>query len=226
MIVFDNVRLQYPYDDSELFQGLDFSLTDGVNTVLCDVQSGKTSLCRLLLKDVSPTDGRIFMDGRQLDGIAAANLDILYLPRDPVFFESRSILYNIEYPLKVRKIANKSVRRGIASELAERLGISETRRKARTLSAEERKRVALARGLTVPRKRVLWDDFFENADGVDEAMRLFDGATQILVTSDAALARGNTVVLDGGKAVFCGDANCAKQTVESLQWLYYELRSK
>ena len=128
MIVFDGVRLQYPYDDSELFQGLDFSLTDGVNTVLCDVQSGKTSLCRLLLKDVSPTDGRIFIDGRQLDGIAAANLDILYLPRDPVFFESRSILYNIEYPLKVRKIANKSVRRGIASELAERLGISETRR--------------------------------------------------------------------------------------------------
>lgn len=227
MIEFNDVTLQYSYEDTALLKGVSFTLCDGVNTLLCDTQSGKTSICRLILKDVKPSGGQIFVDGRQLESISHANLDILYLTGDPVFFERRSILYNIEYPLKVRKVA-KQVRRGVATELAERLGVTDLKSKLRTLSTEQRKLVSIVRGLTVARKIVLWDDFFQNADAdtVQKALKLFEGATQVIVTSNADLAQGNAVVLDGGKTVYSGDADGAKRTVEQLQWLYDGLRSK
>lgn len=227
MIEFDDVTLQYPYEDTALLKGVSFTLCDGVNTLLCDTQSGKTSICRLILKDVKPSGGQIFVDGRQLESISHANLDILYLTGDPVFFERRSILYNIEYPLKVRKVA-KHVRRGVATELAERLGVTDLKSKLRTLSTEQRKLVSIVRGLTVARKIVLWDDFFQDADAdtVQKALQLFKGATQVIVTSNADLAQGNVVVLDGGETVYSGDADGAKRTVEQLQWLYDGLRSK
>ncbi len=227
MIRFDNVTLQYPYEEYALFKGVSFTLCDGLNTVLCDVQSGKTSLCRLLVKDVAPTSGQITVDGKSLDGITNANLDILYLSDKPSFFDRRSILYNIEYPLKVRRVG-KEERRKIASEAANRLGVTELKRKMRTLSAEERKRCSLVRGSTVLRKYVLWDDFFdgEDADDMMQTLALFGNACNIIVTSDARQAVGNTVVLDGGVTAYQGDALSAQQQASRLGWLFDALRSK
>ncbi len=218
MIEFRDVRLQYHYDEYELLKGVDFVLKDGTSTLLADVQSGKTSVCRLILKDTIPTSGEIFVDGRDICGITNANLDILYLPSKPVFWENRTVLYNIEYPLKVRKVA-KSVRRREAYDIAQRLGIADLERKIRNLSADERKRVAIARGMTVPRKTVLWDDFFQSAEQIEPALCLFEGANHVIFTSDADIAQGHTVVLDGGKVVYQGDAESAASIAKSLQWL-------
>ena len=225
MIEFKDVHLKYHYDEFEVLKGASFCLTDGLNTILCDVQSGKTSLCKLLVKQAEPTSGQILLDGQSLSGIAHANLDILYLPSKPVFFERKSILYNIEYPLKLRKFP-KQVRRGEAMALAERFGFENVGCKAGKLSSEQRKKLALARGMTVARRIVVWDDFFDDAAKVDEALALFEGATHVIVTSNASQARGNTVVLDGGVTVFCGDAAGAVKAVNGLQWLCNSLRSE
>lgn len=228
MIELDNVTLQYPYDEFAVLKNVSFTLCDGLNTVLADVQSGKTSLCRMLVGDIKPTSGQIRVDGQPLDGISNANLDILYLTAKPSFFNGRSILYNIAYPLQVRRVS-KAVRRGIASELADRFGISQVQRKVKLLTAEECKRVALARGLTVPRKRVLWDDFFDGVDlqTAQKALSLFgDGVSHVIVTSDARLAMGNTIVLDGGEVYFCGSADEARRQVVQLHWLKEMIGSK
>ena len=217
MIEFRDVHLGYPYEQYQLLKGASFTLTDGLNTVIADSQSGKTSVCRLILKDILPTSGDIFVDGKRLDGITNANLDILYLPSHPVFFERRSILYNVEYPLRLRKFP-KNVRRGLVSELCERLEVADTARTLRKLPLSERKRVALARGLTVPRRAAIWDDFFDDVDDLRRAVTLFKCAMHIFVTSNADLAVGNTVVLDGGVTVYQGDADGARRIVEELDW--------
>lgn len=226
MIEFCDVHLQYHYDEFELLKGATFTLPDGISTLLCDTQSGKTSVCRLILKDVEPTCGQIYVDGKELSGISSANLEILYLPSNPVFFERRSILYNIEYPLKVRKV-NKNERQGIAAELAEKMGLTDLNRKVKSLSENERKRVALARGLTVPRKTVLWDDFFQGMESecVERVLELFNG-NQVIVTSETRLARCYTVVLDGGITAYQGSVEGAVQVVSQLQWLNDEIRSE
>lgn len=224
MIEFKDVHLQYPYDEFELLKGVSFTFTDGINVLLADTQSGKTSICRLLLKEVSATSGQIYVDGKEISSITNANLDILYLPNNPVFFEKRSILYNIAYPLKVRK-ADKRQRLAIALQRAERFGF-DVKERVNKLSLERRKILAIARGTTVERKIVIWDDFFEGCspDSVRNAFSLFN-ATHICVTSDPKLAMGNAVVLDGGKTVFQGNAETARQKVQALQWLADSLRS-
>ena len=227
MIVFDDVTLRYHYDDFDLLKGASFMLVEGVNTVLADVQSGKSSVCKLLLKDVAPTRGRITLDGQDVASITNSNLDILYLPTNPAFFENRSVQYNIEYPLRVRTYS-KLERKERAMQIAKSLGVDNLDAKVKRLPPEKRRLVALARGLTVKRKIVLFDDFFAFDDGLearDEVLQRFEGATCVILTSDARLATGNTVVLDGGVTVYQGDAETARQTVGELGWLVDSIRS-
>lgn len=218
MIVFDNVSLKYHYDEYPLLTNLSFTLKQGVNTVLCDTQSGKTSFCKLLVKDVKPTSGQIFVDGAPISSITNAHLGILYLPSNPTFFANRSVQYNIAYPLKVRKIA-KTERQNRVAEVAAKLGISCLKLKAKKLNQAQKSSVALARGLTVERKVVLFDDYFDNNIDVDSVLQLFDGVTCVIITSDVNFARGNVVVLDGGMVVYQGDVDGAKQAVSTLDWL-------
>lgn len=230
MITFSNVHLAYPYDDFEVFKGVTFNLVDGVNTVLCDTQSGKTSLCKLLCKQIKPTYGEILVDGTSLASITNAHLGILYLPQKPDFFDRRSVLYNIEYPLRVRK-ASKALRKSKVDEVASQLGIDSLLQvKVNKLNAAEKRLVALARGLTVPRKVVLFDDFFDGASdddrlNVQTVLAVFPDAMRVVISSDPDVAIGNTVVLDGGVTVYQGDNDYAKQTVNSLSWLHGNLRS-
>ena len=218
MIVFDNVTLRYPYDEFDVLKGASFKLCEGVNTILADAQSGKSSICKLLVKDIAPTSGQIFVDGLDISRIANNSLDILYLPRNPVFFERNSVQYNIEYPLKVRKVG-KSQRRERAQEVATQFDLP-LEAKARTLSTEQRRNLALARGLTVKRKIALFDDFFDDESDINYIngiLKHFD--TCVLFTSNPYLACGHTVVLDGGITVFQGEAEQAKECVSNLYWL-------
>lgn len=223
MIEFNNVTLKYHYEEFALLKGASFTLKSGVNTILADSQSGKSSICKLLMKEVRPTSGEISVDGLKIDGITNADLGILYLPSAPTFFPNRSVLYNIEYPLKVRKIA-KNERRQRAIAVAELLGIDFLDEKAKKLTAEQKKLVALARGLTVKRKIALFDDFFAfegdaSLEKIKEVLKLFDGATCVILTSDKRLAQGNAVVLDGGVTVFSGEVNEAQSVVDGLGWI-------
>lgn len=218
MIVFDDVTLHYHFDEYPLLKGVSFTLTDGVNTVLCDTQSGKTSICKLLVKEIAPTSGQILVDGLSISSITNAHLGILYLPSNPAFFPNRSVQYNIDYPLKVRKTPKQAIDCKVR-EIAEKLGISNLQLKAKKLNQAEKLTVALARGLTVERKVVLFDDYFASVDDIDSVLQLFDGATCVIFTSDVNLARGNVVVLDGGVTVYQGDADCAKQIVNNFGWL-------
>ena len=224
MIEFKDVSLQYHYDEFSLLKGVTFTLKEGANTILADTQSGKSSICKLLCKDVKATSGEIFVDGLPISSITSACLGILYLPSAPAFFENRSVRCNVEYPLKVRKVS-KTERRKRAEQVALALGVGSLDVKVKKLDAQTRKLVALARGLTVERKVVLFDDFFD-VDGVENALEkaqdvlnLFENATCVVLTSDKRLACGNTVVLDGGITVYEGDAEGAQRVIDGLDWI-------
>lgn len=226
-IVFDNVTYRYHYDNFDVLKNASFNLVNGVNTVLADIQSGKTTICKLLCKDISATSGQITIDEVSIASITDEHLGILYLPQNPTFFERRSVQYNIEYPLFLRKVP-KDVRFKRVNEVANALGIDFLSTQPFKLTSYERRIVALARGLTVQRKAVLFDDFFdveEQYADVQSVTRLFPDATVVVFTSNVNIAMGNVVVLDGGAVAFCGDASGAKQAVGNLQWLTDSLRS-
>ena len=226
MIVFDNVSLRYPYDEFSLFKDMSFTLDYGVNTVLCDTQSGTTSICKLLMKEDSPTNGKIFFDGVDIGGIANRSLGILYLPGNPSLFLNKSVKYNLEYPLRIRRTDKNQIKDAVLS-VAEKVGISDLCVRVKKLSGYERKKAALARGLTIKRKAVLLDDFFEDStetEDIASVLNLFTDSITVIFTSCPHLACGNTVVLDGGRVVYQGDSQTAKEKVSGLGWLNDSLK--
>ena len=212
MIVFDKVTYRYHYEQFELFKQLSFTLVDGVNTILCGEQGGKSSICKLLCNEIAPQSGNITIGGIQCN--AQADNGVLWLPKNPTFFEGRGVLFNIAYPLKVRKIA-KLQRDVIAKQLAEQFNLTADI-KAKKLSAEQRRNLALARGLAVERQVVLFDDFFQTKQQQAEILQLFPDAIKVILTSNASLATGHTVVIDCGECIYQGDATGATVACQEI----------
>ncbi len=224
MIQFRNVTFKHQYDDFALLENASFTLCDGINTLLCDIQSGKSTICRLILGELQPQSGEILIDDRQFS--SKEHPDVLYLPRTPDFFNNKSVLFNLQYPSKVRKILPQNQQR--IAQLAKTFGFEQKLNvKVKNLSQSEKRNLALARGLTVQREIVLFDDFFDNtsSNSVAELLQLFPFCkTMVVLTSDAQIAYGHTVVLDGKKCVFQGDSDGAKEIVQSLCWLNEKLK--
>ena len=225
MIEFKQVALQYHYDEYAVLKDLSFTLIDGINTVLCDTQSGKSSLCKLLTKQFKPTNGQIVVDNSDIASITNEGLGILYMPAKPNFFENRNVRYNVTYPLKVRKTSEKEQSEHL-DEVAQKVGLSCLDAKVKKLSESERRKVAIARGLVVKRKTVLLDDFCESSDQIDSIINLFSGAMIVILTSDINLARGNVVLLDGGVCVYQGNVDGAIERKKNLNWIVDMLRSE
>lgn len=215
MITFNDVTFRYPYDDFDVLKGASFTLHEEVNTLLCDVQSGKTTVCRLLMGMLVPLSGQVSVPRRE----------ILYLPRSPVFFENKSVRYNLEYPLRARK--KLAGNEQIVVKNADVFGFSDQMNvKVKKLSAEQKRMLALARGLTVPRGIVLLDGFFDG-DGFptkeegatvaqqQKVLSLFSGCeVTVVLTCEAHRATGHSVVLDGGSCVYEGESSQATALAE------------
>ncbi len=205
MIVFDNVTYRYHYEQFELFKHLSFTLHDGVNTILCGEQGGKSSICKLLCNQIAPQSGKITVNNIQCN--ATQDNGVLWLPKQPVFFDNRSVLFNVAYPLKVRKVIQIQ-RDVIAKQLAEQFGLPFDV-KVKKLTDEQKRNLALARGLAVERNVVLFDDFVQNAQQLNEYLQLFPNAIKVVLTSRTDLATGHTVVIDCGECIYEGDSATA-----------------
>ncbi len=200
MIVFDKVTYCYHYEDFDLFKQLSFTLDEEVNTILCGEQGGKSSICKLLCNEISPKSGNVTIFGIQCN----ANKDngVLWLPKEPTFFENRTTLFNVAYPLQVRKVA-KLQREIIANQLLEQFDLP-SNVKVKKLSAEQKRNLAIARGLSVERKVVLLDDVAQDKQQLQHILELFPDAVKVILTSKYSLATGHTVVIDCGECVFEG----------------------
>lgn len=223
-VEFRNVTLRYHYDDFDVLTDVNFTLREGVNTILCDIQSGKGTICKLILGNLAPNSGQVLIDGREAVKLAKKETSALYLSDKPTFFENKSVLYNLQYPCRVRKTLKQNAEN--LTRLADEFGLTDLlSQKVKTLTYVQKLKLSLARGLSVTRDIVLFDGFFDDtklADtpqlSMENLLPKFQGVTVVL-TNRAELSTGNTVVMDGGKCVFEGDSETAKQTVANLAWL-------
>lgn len=228
MIEFQNVGFKYHYEQYPLFQNVSFTLVDGLNVVLCDVMSGKTTMCKMLLGLLPPDSGKILVDGVDIYANKRHPLlaDALNLPVKPAFFQNKTVLFNLQYPLKVRNQKNDELVRSLAKQFGLQAVLNN---KVRSLSSQQQKQLALARGLTIPRKIVLFDGFFDENASADElslssVTKLFQSQVQVVFTANAQLATGNVIVIDEKNCVYQGDAAGAQKTVANLQWLSDSLK--
>jgi NitT/TauT family transport system ATP-binding protein len=191
---------------TQALSGIDLAIRDGeFVSVIGRSGCGKTTLLRMLAGLLSPSSGRILVEGRSLwdggraDSSVVSQLGVVF--QEANLFPWYSVAENIALPLRLRG-DDKASRLARAAELAELVGLGGFERSyPRELSGGMRQRVAIARALSTRPKLLLMDEPFGALDALTrERMNL--------ELQRIALATSATVVFvthDITEAVFLGD---------------------
>ena len=173
--------------------------------------SGKTTLLRMIAGLEEPTSGEIWIGGVLVNDLTPRQRRIAMVFQSYALYPHLTVLGNIEFPLKARRMP-KEERRRKAQWAADLLGIGRLLgRKPRELSGGERQRVALARAIVREPSLFLLDEPLSNLDAklrasAREELEQFQkkiGTTTIYVTHDQveAMAMGDRVVVMNQGAV-------------------------
>src|SRR5580700_1797122 len=120
--------------------------------------SGKTTCLRLIAGFEQPTAGRIEIFGEAESGVPAYRRPVNTVFQDYALFPHMSVLDNVAYGLRIRKVPRRErARLGREALALVKLSGMETRRPAQ-LSGGQRQRVALARALVLRPKVLLLDE--------------------------------------------------------------------
>ena len=139
----------------EAVAGVDLDIADGEFFCLLGPSgSGKTTVLRMIAGFERPTAGIIALNGRDVTQVPPYDRDVHTVFQDYALFPHMDVAANVEYPLRVRRMA-KAQRRALAEEALATVRLSGLgARKPAQLSGGQRQRVALARAL-VDHPRVL-----------------------------------------------------------------------
>ena len=151
--------LRKTFGSVEAVAGIDLEIADGeFFAMLGPSGSGKTTVLRLIAGFELPTAGTVALDGADVSRRAPFARDVHTVFQDYALFPHMTVAENIEYPLRIRRIARRE-RRERADQALEtvRLG-GYGARKPGQLSGGQRQRVALARALVDRPKVLLLDE--------------------------------------------------------------------
>jgi glycine betaine/proline transport system ATP-binding protein len=198
-------------------RSVDLSVRAGEIFVIMGLSgSGKSTLVRLLSQLVEPTAGQVLLEGRDLVGLAPAELIELRRHRMGMVFQNfallphRTVLGNVAFPLEIQGIARQDRERR-AGSLVELVGLA-GREEAypRQLSGGQQQRVGIARALAADPQILFLDEPFSALDPLirremqDEFLRLQSSLRKsiVFITHDfdeaIRLADRVAIMKDGG----------------------------
>ena len=147
------------YDRVRAVDGLDLDIEDGeFFSMLGPSGSGKTTVLRLIAGFESPTSGTIRLGEQDVTGRPPYDRDVNTVFQDYAIFPHLSVLQNVEYGLRVKKVARPERRQRAEQALAVVRLEGYADRRPHQLSGGQRQRVALARALVNRPKVLLLDE--------------------------------------------------------------------
>ncbi|WP_274654465.1 ABC transporter ATP-binding protein [Paenibacillus humicola] len=159
--------------------------------------SGKSTVMNILGCLDVPTEGKYFLDGREVQSLqetelaAIRNRKIGFVFQNFNLMPKQSVLRNVELPMVYGGVG-RSERRARAAELLQRVGLGERlSHRPNELSGGQRQRVAIARALAMNPTVLLADEPTGNLDTQSsiDIMKLFmqlndEGVTVVIVTHE------------------------------------------
>src|SRR3954465_3308837 len=214
MIVFESVAKGYEPDVTAL-RGVSFVIEKGEFVFVVGASgSGKSTIVRLLLKELEPTRGRIVVGGRDLTRRRRSKVPLLRRNVGCVFQDfkllpSRTAAENVAYALKVQGESNASIRRKVP-EVLNLVGLShKINSLPDELSGGEQQRVSIARAFVNHPPLLVCDEPTGNLDpdtsvGIMQLLYRINrsGTTILMVTHDREMVdkmRKRVIALEGGK---------------------------
>lgn len=131
--------------------------------ILASKDMGKTTFLSVLSSFYDNYFGQIYFNGVELKTIPDENKNFSFLPSKPVFFEKKSIKYNLDFFCKNNKIINFSDDE-LSKILSENLFDKNIFTKVLNLSLNEKKHLSLIRSLIKNPNIIFVDDQFEVCD--------------------------------------------------------------
>src|SRR5215210_309487 len=140
----DGVRKRF--GDVVAVDGVDLEVREGeFFSMLGPSGSGKTTCLRMIAGFETPTEGRIYLDGRDVSRLAPYDRDVNTVFQDYALFPHMTVEQNVAYGLMIRKSprVERKARAREALEMVRLEGFGD--RKPTQLSGGQRQRAALAR---------------------------------------------------------------------------------
>ena len=161
MIKVKNLYLNYIKEYSAL-NNINLTVEDKEKIALVgDLDSGKTSLIRCICGLEKFNKGDIYLNNINLTKANfKTDINLIYLSSNPVFFNNKSVYYNLAYPLKIRNFSDDVINQKINRAL-DNLGIEGLKeKKIKQLNKDEKQIVNIARSLLRDADIYLIDDIF------------------------------------------------------------------
>ena len=163
--------LEKKYRSRKVVNNLSFNVKSGeIIGLLGPNGAGKTTAFYMTVGLVSCTRGKITMDGIDITSYPIhkrAKIGIGYLPQEASVFRKLTVQENILAVLEMRGDLSESNRSEILEKLLDQLNLNEVRNTiGMSLSGGERRRVEIARTLSIEPKFILLDEPFAGVDPI------------------------------------------------------------
>lgn len=148
------------FDDFTALHGIDLKVADGEFLAIVGPSgSGKTTLIRILVGMDELSDGAVWLRGKRIDVVPANKRPTCMVFQSLALFPHRTVGQNIEFPLKLRKVA-PAERKNRALELLDTLRLPRDYydKRIQQCSGGEKQRVALARALAFDPEILFFDE--------------------------------------------------------------------
>jgi phospholipid/cholesterol/gamma-HCH transport system ATP-binding protein len=224
--IVEALDLRKSFDTNAVLRGVSFELAKGETLVVMGGSgSGKTVLLRLIAGLIRPDSGQLRVFGRSIERLSEEALLPLrrrmgYVFQSAALFDSLSVRENVAYPLREHTSLGEAE---IDERVVRNLSVVGLSREVLPLLPSElsggmRKRVGIARALSVEPDMLLFDEPTAGLDPTnsklvaDLMLDLRGGVcdTAIVVTHDVELARtvaDRVAVLIGGQFAALGPAD-------------------
>ena len=195
MITLENVSKSYTNDGMPALNNVSLHIDKGEFVfIVGDSGSGKSTMIKLLLRELTPTSGRIIVNNFDLSKLRRRkipkyrrNIGVVF--QDFRLLKDRNVYENVAFAQRVIEVPTRQIKKNVPAMLS-LVGLPEKyRSKTKELSGGEQQRVALARALVNNPPILLADEPTGNLDPRNswEIMKLLEeinrrGTTVVVVT--------------------------------------------
>ena len=219
MVRFIDVHKEYD-NGTKALKGVSLRIDDGEFVFLVGPSgSGKSTLIKLITAEIAPTDGRVMVNGFNLNTIAPRQVPLMRRTLGIIFqdfrlIEKKTVYDNLAFSMRAIGASNRELRRRIPYVL-QLVGLDKKGdRFPGQLSGGEQQRVAIARALVNNPSMIIADEPTGNLDPQRslEIMMLLErinelGTTVLVVTHEKNLVNRFTkrvVAIENGRIISDG----------------------
>lgn len=192
------------FDEDTYIRYKDLVFEAGKSYVLLGASGcGKSTLLNMLAGVITPSEGQIFFDGREVSSLSQKQKDRFRIEKIGYIFQDFKLIEEMTVEDNIDVLKLEGVKTGRMDEVLDALGIlAKKKKKVSKLSGGERQRVAIARAFVKAPEIILADEPTGNLNYeigrsvVEQMLAISRGKTLIAVTHDDRLAPLFDCVID------------------------------